>query len=192
MEREVRRLAEVGDRAGAATRAIEGYGPEVLGYLCATLGDRALADDAFADVAEALWRALPGFAWRSSVRTLVYALARNVRVDLVRRERVRRRRAAPLSEAAEVAERVRTRTATMARTEAREGVARLREELAPDDRELLVLRVDRAMAWAEIAAILAPDDDPARAAARLRKRFQLVKDEIRARARALGIGGGEA
>lgn len=189
LEAAVRRRWEAGDLSGAATEALEGYGPEVLGFLIATAGDGDRGAEAFAELGEALWRGLPSFAWRSSLRTWLYTLARNVAIQQRRRESVRRRHAAGLSEAGEVAERVRSRTLPHLRTEAKIGVMRLRDALAPEDRELLVLRIDRAMAWSEVAAIVAPDEERAKAAARLRKRFQLVKDDLRERARALGLLG---
>jgi hypothetical protein len=47
------------------------------------------------------------------------------------------------------------------------------------------------MSWNDIARVLNPDDQSpdtvAKAAARLRKRFQFVKEEIRARAREAGL-----
>jgi RNA polymerase sigma-70 factor (ECF subfamily) len=70
----------------------------------------------------------------------------------------------------------------------------VREALAPEDRVLLVLRVDRELAWADIARVTLGDVEPERAAlaketVRLRKRFQLLKQHLRARARAAGLIG---
>ena len=70
--------------------------------------------------------------------------------------------------------------------------ALIRDALPEDDRMLLVLRVDRAMSWRQVAQVLAGADaapaDVARAEVRLRKRFQLLKEEIRERAKELGLG----
>jgi RNA polymerase sigma-70 factor (ECF subfamily) len=61
--------------------------------------------------------------------------------------------------------------------------------LSPEDRELLVLRVDRGLAWNDLARVLSEEDGeldgPAitREAARLRKRFQVLKDRLREMAR---------
>ena len=62
------------------------------------------------------------------------------------------------------------------------------------ERPLLVLRVDRDLSWngARIAIVLGESGDGAKASARLRKRFQLVKDKLRELARAEGLLGGDA
>jgi RNA polymerase sigma-70 factor, ECF subfamily len=96
-----------------------------------------------------------------------------------------------LKEAADVAERVRSRTLPHLRTDVKDRFAVIRDALEEDDRALLVLRVDRSLSWNDIARVYSPEDasDPtiARVAARLPKRFQSVKDEIRARARQAGL-----
>ncbi|MBI4956330.1 MAG: RNA polymerase sigma factor [Myxococcales bacterium] len=189
VEAEIRAARERGDLHAAATLALEAYGPELLGFLVSLLGDPDAADEAFAQLGEDLWRGLPGFEARSSARTWLYTLARHAAYRLVRGARVRNKYAAPASQISAVAEAVRTRTLPFLRTEARDGIARLRAALDPDDRALLVLRLDRNMSWTEVAAVLAPDEEPVRAAARLRKRFQLVKDRLRERARELGLVG---
>jgi hypothetical protein len=68
----------------------------------------------------------------------------------------------------------------------------LRRELAPEDRALLVLRVDRDLAWHDIAQIMqsdSPEDAGAvtREVAHLRQRFGVLKDQLRVRARAAGL-----
>jgi RNA polymerase sigma-70 factor (ECF subfamily) len=96
-----------------------------------------------------------------------------------------------MSEVTDIAAAVRSRTLNHLRTEVKNRFAEIRDALPQEDRALLVLRVDRNMAWNEIARVLYPEDESdealAKAAARLRKRFQLVKDAIRARAREVGL-----
>lgn len=48
-----------------------------------------------------------------------------------------------------------------------------------EDRALLILRVDRRMSWRDVAHVLAPAGDVARASQRLRKQFERVKDKLR-------------
>lgn len=76
---------------------------------------------------------------------------------------------------------MRSRTAPWLRTEVKDAFAELRASLSEEERELLVLRVDRDLSWDEAATILG---EPA---PRLRKRFQALKDKLRARARAQGL-----
>jgi RNA polymerase sigma-70 factor (ECF subfamily) len=86
-------------------------------------------------------------------------------------------------------EAVRTATRSALGTENRSKLVRLREELTVEDRTLLVLRVDRKLEFSEIALAFATnldtftDEDKKRESARLRKRFQLVKQQLVSRAR---------
>ncbi|HEY3819399.1 MAG TPA: sigma-70 family RNA polymerase sigma factor [Polyangiaceae bacterium] len=197
LEADARALCQAGDHAGAATLAVKGYGPEIFGFLLAVLHDDVEAGEVFAELAEALWHGLPTFAWESSLRTWSYAIARNIlrtrRRDAARQQRHRPR--AGESALEDVAQEVRTQTLTYLRTETKTRLQALRDALPEEDRMLLVLRVDRQLAWNELARVLAeadgdaPLDDAALAkeAARLRKRFQLVKDRLREQAKKEGL-----
>jgi RNA polymerase sigma-70 factor (ECF subfamily) len=197
LEIEVRALCDQGDHARAATRLLQGYGPEVFGFLVAVHRSEADASDAFSDLAVAVWRGLPRFAWQSSVRTWTYAIARNVSRTGKRDAARRNRRAAGAGEATleSVVQQVRTGTAAFLRTDKRTRLEELRDSLPEEDRMLLVLRIDRGLAWNDLARVLhegapgAPLDDAeiAREAARLRKRFQLVKDGLREKAKKEGL-----
>jgi RNA polymerase sigma-70 factor (ECF subfamily) len=188
----VRASVERGDVAGATTRVVQDLGPEILGYLMAMTRREIEAHDAFAQFCEDVWRGLAGFRGESSLRTWCYVLARNA---LRRQWGGAPERHGPHvspSQAPEVqalAERARTATAEYLRTETKSRFAALRERLEPDDRTLLILRVDRRMAWRDIAAVLGEPPDPRgieRRAAALRKRFERLKLELRA---LLGAGG---
>ena len=48
---------------------------------------------------------------------------------------------------------VRTTTALHLRSEVKDQVSRLRERLEPDEQTLLILRVDRALSWREVAHV---------------------------------------
>jgi len=209
----VRALCAKSDHAAAATAILRGYGPELLGFLAAVHRDETAASDAFAELSEAVWRSLPRFAWESSVRTWAYAVARNVSRTSRRNAARRNRRVASPGESffEKEAEKVRTETLAYLRTEKKTRLQALRDALPEEDRMLLVLRVDRGLAWNELARILAEggeeeeegeeggetdgkDDAPTlddaavvREAARLRKRFQLVKDRLRELARKEGL-----
>ena len=85
---------------------------------------------------------------------------------------------------------VRTATLSALRTENRSALERLRDELPEEDRALLILRIDRQLEWREIAIVLTATSKRiedaqvlTREAARLRKRFQLVVERLRALAR---------
>jgi RNA polymerase sigma-70 factor (ECF subfamily) len=195
LEREVRSLCERGDHTAAATLTIRAYGPELLGFLVAVhrgARDDLDATECFSELCEVLWRRMPSFAWESSLRTWSYGVARNVSRTRKRDAARRGRRVAGGDSVLEgVAQAVRTETLSYLRTEKRSRLAALRDRLDEEDRMLLILRVDRKLEWNELARVLgsaaghdAPDSTAiAREAARLRKRFQLVKDRLREIAR---------
>jgi RNA polymerase sigma-70 factor (ECF subfamily) len=190
-EAEVRALAERGELHAAATRALELYGAEVLGFLHALGRDGDLADEAFGAACEDLWRGLPGFRWEASLRTWLYALARHALHRVRRDPRRRPERNVALSAdpaVAAAAADVRTQTLPFLRSEVKDELRRLREALDPDDHALLILRVDRRLSWRDIARAM-PDDagDIDRRAAALRKRFERVKATLRAQASARGV-----
>lgn len=181
LDRELRRLLTDDGVAAAAGRAIAALGPELLGYLFAVAKSGGDAEELFSELCEKLWRALPQFRWDASFRTWAYAIARNLVRESHRRGH--RRREVAIGEVPEVlalADRVRTETMTYMRSEVKARLDELRAALDEDDRTLLVLRVDRRMSWRDIAKIMREDDeDTDRLAARLRKRFERVKERLR-------------
>ena len=191
VEAELSRLRAQGQLKETASLAIESYGSEVLNFLETMLRDHADAGDAFAQACEDLWKGLPRFEARSSLKTWFYTLARHAASRL--RRSARQRRLTTLSEISDVAERVRSRTRPHLQTEVKHGLAAIRAALDDVDRMLLVLRVDRAMSWNDVARVMAEDNEGesepqiGRVAARLRKRFQSVKETIRERAIATGL-----
>jgi RNA polymerase sigma-70 factor (ECF subfamily) len=184
----IRSLLTEGNVAQATTLALRELGPEVLGFLSGVLGDDD-ADEVFSALSVRLWRSLEGFEGRCSLRTWMYVLARR---EIGRFRKGARKHAdgrVPISELQEVLEAVRTRTRSTLAADRRRALTRLRDELPIDDRTLLILRVDRKLAWDDIALAFAETPevfsgkDKKRESARLRKRFQLVKERLTVRAR---------
>jgi RNA polymerase sigma-70 factor, ECF subfamily len=185
LEADMRRRFDGGDLAGVATLALEHYGPEVFGYLCGLTHDQTDAADAFAELGHHLWRDLPRFRWEASLRSWMYRLAYHRFIALTREPERRPGRRVALSDAPEASAleaQARSITATFQRTDVKDAFARLRLELAVEDQTLLILRVDKALAWSEIAQVL---DGVSEAA--LRKRFERIKSQLRERARAAGL-----
>jgi len=180
--------AELGPLLGAerfmeaTTLVLRTLGPEILGFLSAVLGN-VDGDEVFAAFSESLWRSLAAYRSKCGIRTWAYMLAR----QQIARHRKGARQQPPqirISELADVLQEVR-RTYTTRRA----TLTRLRNELGIEDRELLILRIDRELSFDEIALLFVEDpstaDEPAlrREAARLRKRFQLIKDQLLTRVR---------
>jgi RNA polymerase sigma-70 factor (ECF subfamily) len=182
-EREARALCDAGDHAAAATLVLQAYGPELFGFLSALHADADDAADVFSETSLAIWRGLPGLAWRSSARTWAYTIARHAS----HRFRTSARREVRLDDASvasRLAHQIRTATQPFLRTEVKSKFAELRRSLSVEDQELLILRVDRGLAWSDLAQTLAGDGatlDAAaltRESARLRKRFQALRERL--------------
>jgi len=195
LEDRIRSAWDAKDYDGAATLAMEAYADEILSFLGARLRSQGDGREAFSMFAEDLWVGLPQFGWRCSMRTWAYTLARNAANRYATSPHQRPERRVALSNAGQVSvlvERLRTATQVHQRTEVKDRFRALRERLDPDDQMLLILRVERAMAWRDIALAMAgdsnlDDDTVARDSARLRKAFERVKSELKRMAREEGL-----
>lgn len=194
-EQGIRAAVEVGDHDQAATLAIELYGHEIFSFIGSQLREPHASGDAFSDFSELFWRTLPTFEWRCSLRTWMYLLARRALSRERRDARKRNRHETALSDAErlpQVVAQARTATALHLRTATKDRFQDLRAELSEEDQMVLVLRVDRGLSWAELAEVMLASDKPtssqlATEAARLRKRFQLAKAQLRKRAEETGL-----
>jgi RNA polymerase sigma-70 factor, ECF subfamily len=184
-EAELRRLFGAGDLRAVATATLEGYGPELFGYLLAILRVEDDAGEVFSELCVELWRDLPRFRWECSMRTWAYTLARHRLSAFIGDPRRARARHTPLSEEphlAELAQQIRSTTAAHLRTDKKDEVRRLRESLDAEEQTLLILRVDRGLAWSDVAQIMGDANEAA-----LRKRFERTKDRLRNLARDAGL-----
>ena len=187
IEARIKAHCEAGELDAGATVAIKAFGPEILGYLIAIARSEADAADVFSTFTEDLWKGLEKFRWEASFRTWAYTIARNAFRRLGRDPHRKAGRQVPLSRSPEVfdvAEQVRTETLNYLRTEVKDGVARLRERLDPEDQTLFILRINRRMSWKDIAHVMTDDGDTSdaaldRKAASLRKRFERAKETLR-------------
>jgi RNA polymerase sigma-70 factor, ECF subfamily len=193
-EYEIRRAFDAGDLQAAARLAFERYGREISSFLRARLRGEEHAQEAFAMFAEDLWSGVAKFGWRCTMRCWLYVLARNAASRYAKLPE--RRRHVPLSQHPSVlvqAATVRSPTAPHRDTSVKERMRALREQLDEQDRMLLILHVDRRLSWPEIALVLHEGAQPlegplhVREAARLRKRFERVKLELRRLAVADGL-----
>jgi RNA polymerase sigma-70 factor (ECF subfamily) len=187
-EVEVRRLLTVGEPSAAVTLALQGFGPELMGFLVALAGSAEDAGDVFADLCVRIWKGLPGFRWDSSLRTWTYVMARGALHEHRHRRAAWSERVVASSDLPDDLEvlvtRIRTTTMARIREERDSPPARLRARLSADDQVLLTLRADGALEWRDIARVLADDSHPdgdevSRAAAVLRKRFERLKVSLR-------------
>jgi len=181
LEDQLGALLDREDLKGAATLALQGYGPQIFGYLMAVLRNEAAADDAFAEFSEDLWTGLGAFRRECSVRTYAYKLAWHAGLRIARDPFRRRGQALLSSEAAELAQSIRSQTSPHLRTEVKDRMSELRESLTPEEQTLLILRINRQLSWREVAEVIGVGEPVAR------KRFERTKQRLRELARAAGL-----
>jgi RNA polymerase sigma-70 factor (ECF subfamily) len=189
-EQEIRALTDAGDHDGATTATLRDYGPEVFSFLIVRMRAEDRAAEVFSQMCEDLWKSMPAFEWRCSMRSWIYKLARNAAVRFERTPANQHGRRVALSQISEIADRVRSQTLAHRRSEVKDELQKIREELDPDEQTLLVLRVDRDLGWNEIAEIMEEPGDAeelAKASARLRQRFQKLKERLRELAEKRGL-----
>jgi RNA polymerase sigma-70 factor (ECF subfamily) len=212
LDHRARELLRAGDTGGAATLVLRDLGPEVLGFLSGVLGDGD-ADEVFSAWSERLWRSLKGFEGRCSLRTWTYVLARREITRFRKGMRRHAEGRVPLSELQSVLAAGRTARTTMATAKQRQLTAlrdelpiedrtllilRVDRKLSFD--EIALVFAENLESVTEIERSETGGGDPdgsaggaggsaprgiarRREAARLRKRFQLVKQRLVARAR---------
>jgi RNA polymerase sigma-70 factor (ECF subfamily) len=171
---------------GASAIAIRAYGPGILGYLIALLGDEDDAADVFSTFSLDLWRGFGGFQRRCSAKSWAYKLARNAAMRFLSSPRRTRTRRLRTSEALAIAAEVVSTSTPGARAQRESGAERLRAQLEPDEQTLLILRLDRGLSWKEIAEVLSSEGSFVDGAA-LRKRYERLKTRLRAMAQAQGL-----
>ena len=198
VEQEIDEAIEEGAYREAVAAGLEEYGGEWFGYLVDSAKSKQDADEIYGRFSLDLVEGIEGFDGRSSFRTWGYAVLRNARNQFYRRDNRRGEREEPLEEYDEISqivERTRTSTKEWKKTSVKESFARLiREELNPEDRDIVTLRVDRELAWREVARVMLeesnPDDgDIKRESRRIRKRFERAKEKIRRLAEEHGVLG---
>src|SRR5579884_1117027 len=140
-DEQVRELVRNGQVDRAATETLRALGPEVFGFLHGVVRSDADAEEIFSATSERLWRSIGSFRWQCALRTWVYCIARNEMLRYV--EGVRRRNAGRVTPSAleDVVASVRTETLSALRTEKRDKLRQLRDELPHDDRTLVILRI---------------------------------------------------
>ena len=182
-EAAVRERASAGDHTAAADALVRGYGPEIVTYLAGVIRTSDDLADVFATFCEDICRGLPRFRFESSVRTWSYVVARRAALKHMREAKTRARRFDGPAELEAIVDAIRTTTIEYLRTTNHDKLATLRAQLDPDERTILILRVDRQLPWREIALVMADGDLEGDALRRreqvLRKKFEGIKRSLR-------------
>ena len=179
-------LLRAGNHRGAAEAILRDHGPGIMGYLLSVLRNDADASEVFSQFSLDLWRGLPGFRGDCPLRVWAYRLAWHAAARHLRDPFRQRGRRLETNEISRIADEVRS-SVLLGRHEAQQkGIERLRDRLTPEERALLVLRLDRDLSWREVATVLAKDGEPVDEPA-LRKRFERLKSKLAHLAREEGL-----
>ncbi len=184
LEQRIKAMCDAGDHDAAATAALKGYGREIFGFLVAMQRSEDEASEIFSLFSENLWKGLPRFAWECPLRAWAYTIARNTAYRFKKNEKRHVAGRANGSQIGEIAAQVRTETRSWLKTEQKDRFAAIRATLPEEDQTLLILRVDRGLAWDDLARIMLGEEGAAdpealkKESARLRKRFQIVKEKL--------------
>lgn len=182
-ERVAKLLAD-GDTSEACELIIQTHGQAIFGMLIGVLHDEDRAQDVFQHFSIELWKSLDRFQGRSSVYTWSYVIARRaISAHLDKDRRTPEVQLRTAQEKAIVARWTRTITDEWHKTETKFRFRELCEGLPEEDRMLVMLRIGEKMPWNQIVEIVAEDDidtdEAKRESARLRKKFERVKDKLR-------------
>jgi DNA-directed RNA polymerase specialized sigma24 family protein len=176
-DEEIRGLLRQGEGVRATRDALRTYGPELFGFVVGAVDDREAAGVAYADACRRMEREIAAFRWSCPLRTWMYAIVRQ-QLGRHRESASRRPTASPSSfELPDPTRTISRRPATR-----RAAIAALRMRLPPEDRELLILRLDRSLDWLDIAITTLGCDAPAielaRESNRVRARMRALREEL--------------
>jgi RNA polymerase sigma-70 factor (ECF subfamily) len=185
LDAKVRAYVARGQADRATEKILREYGTELARYLRSQLASDADAEEAFSRMSEELWRSLARFDGRCSTRTWCYMLARHSAIYIRTLPRHQREQLVSSIPSVQQAATEMFSRSLVDRGHQHELYAEAKEALDPDDRTLLVLRVDRNLAWREIAVVLlgegASEAELGKKSAALRKQFERVKAELAAK-----------
>jgi RNA polymerase sigma-70 factor (ECF subfamily) len=187
----VRALCDRGKHDEATVLVLRAWGGAIYRFIAARVRDEDLTGDAFAEFSEDLWLGMSRFEGRASVKVWAYSIARNAAGQVIRkRTRTRRRHVGWTSTlSSRIADEIRTETRDYLQTGFKERFQELARKLTPEEHAILWLRINERMSWDDIARVHAAADaaELKREAARLRKRFQLIRAKLRTMAMREGL-----
>lgn len=169
----VSNLLQSGMLAEAVQQVLTTYGPELRGFLRGTFSDHDDGDDVFQEVSVAIWERLPEFRFQSSLRTWCYAIA-HYRV-IKRLKRYSRRNGRRLDTDRQAGLPAHSLTSLIEHQQRAEAATAAAAQLTPSEREVLILRAERGLAFDEIAVVLGLSSE-----ASARQRFHRAKDRLKA------------
>lgn len=194
LEATIKQAWYAGDFNTAVTVALQGYENEIRSFLVARLDVKADADEVLSMFQRDVWRGIEKFAWRSMFRTWAYKLARHAMYRF-EAQRGSKGLMVPISDNPYVENpSPRANTPPWQKTTVKDVFRQIRGELPPEEQDILILRVDRAMSWNDVARALQDVDAEElegealqRRTNSLKKQFERIQDKLRERMRSLGF-----
>ena len=138
--------------AGAFEQLVETYREQVYRIALRMCSNAADADEAAQEAFLAAWKGLPNFRGDSQFSTWLYQLTTHAAIDLMRREK-RQIAAADITEVS-AADPAPSPQQQAEQSEQREIVRDAILQLAPEQREVVVLRFMEELSYEEIGAVL--------------------------------------
>ena len=172
LDRQCHELLSQNRGRDACTLIARVLGSEVRGYCRGMMASESTGDDLYQDVLEAVLVGLPSFQFASSIRTWVYAIAHHL--VLRRLRRYSRRKVVRLETGQADGLPGTDLRSQESREHRRELVMELRDRLAPEDREVIILRAERELSFRDIAVVLQTSEATAR------QRFHRARKQIEA------------
>lgn len=173
VEKRVAYLLEDGLVEEACALIMDRYGPEIRGYLRGTMGSDTDGDDLYQDVCAGLWKGLPRFEGRSSIRTWLYVIAH--RLVAKRLARYSRSHVVRLNTTAagRIPDQADSLLSQISDREHRRVAAHLMSKLTAEEREVVILRAERGLSFSEVAEVLEISEAAAR------KRYQRAEASLK-------------
>lgn len=164
-------LLNEGKRDIACTVVLQRYGPSLRGHLRGLIGIREAADDRYQDLCMALFSYLGRFGDEIPLRCWLFRKAHDLYVDWCRRHS--RRMVVRLDSDFAASLQAPSQTSDVRISERERLLKEAFQALDETDRELLVLRTERAFSFREVADTLRIKELTAR------QRFQRIKAQLR-------------
>jgi RNA polymerase sigma-70 factor (ECF subfamily) len=134
------------------------YERRVYNYVCTFVRQPALAEEVVIDTMMAVWNGARGFTQTSRVSTWILGIARHKALDAVRKTKTHLD-AAPLDQAAEIADTAEAALDSIDRNCQAQLMLRAIARLSPDHQEILRLAFYEELPYEDIAALLSIPDN---------------------------------
>ncbi len=150
---EIRRAIARGDLRDALTRIDGRFGAGLYRFVRSLLGADDLSDDVYQSVLIEVYRDLPAFGGRSSLRTWLFSIARHRCLDALKANRRRAARFESTADAPEVADGRPRVDERMSDEQVLAALEHCLDQLPPELRMVLLLRFQEGFGYDDIARI---------------------------------------